>query len=406
MRVAVIGGGPAGMMAAIAARQKGADVTLYERNEKLGKKMYISGKGRCNVTNDCSVADFIAQVCTNPKFLYGALNKFSPANTLRFCEDNGLAVKVERGNRVFPASDKSSDVIRVFARALSSLGVEVCLNSRISAIEYQESRFLLHTITQIVSFDRVIIATGGVSYPLTGSTGDGYDFAKKFGHAVVGPKPALCRVLCSGTKALEGLSLRNVQASVQTKDGKIVDSEFGEMLFTDDGVSGPIILTLSSRINKLKSLQGCKLIVDLKPALTEEMLDERILRDFSSRMNKSFANALDDLLPAKMIPFVVGRSKISADKKINSITIAERQRLVCVIKNLIFDVVGLDDVDRAIVTSGGVAVQRINPATMESKIIPGLYFAGEVMDVDAYTGGFNIQIALSTGYVAGSSAAE
>ncbi len=404
MKLAVIGGGPAGMMAAYAAAEGGADVTLFEKNEKLGKKMYISGKGRCNLTNDCSTREFFAEVPTNPKFLYGAINKFSPADTLDFCARYGLKTKTERGNRVFPVSDKSSDVIKTFANALKQSGVKVCLNSQILAIVYQNSQFLLHTISDIEAFDRVILATGGISYSATGSTGDGYKFAKKFGINVVSPKPALCRILVDGTKSVEGLSLKNVSVSV-LKNGKIVAEQFGEMLFTDDGVSGPAVLTLSSLVNKIDLSDAC-VSIDLKPALDEQTLDARILRDFSARMNKSFCNALDGLLPESLVPLVVSRSKISPTKKVNSVTAEERASLVKTLKALAFKNVRLDSIERAIVTSGGIDVSQINPSTMESKLVKGLYFAGEVIDVDAFTGGFNIQIALSTGHLAGSSACK
>ena len=404
MKIAVIGGGPAGMMAAYAAAEGGADVTLFEKNEKLGKKMYISGKGRCNLTNDCSTREFFAEVPTNPKFLYGAINKFSPADTLDFCARYGLKTKTERGNRVFPASDKSSDVIKTFANVLKQSGVKVCLNSQILAIVCQNSQFLLHTISDIEAFDRVILATGGISYSATGSTGDGYKFAKEFGINVVSPKPALCRILVDGTKSVEGLSLKNVSVSV-LKNGKIVAEQFGEMLFTDDGVSGPAVLTLSSLVNKIDLSDAC-VSIDLKPALDEQTLDARILRDFSARMNKSFCNALDGLLPESLVPLVVSRSKISPTKKVNSVTAEERASLVKTLKALTFQNVCLDSIERAIVTSGGIDVSQINPSTMESKLVKGLYFAGEVIDVDAFTGGFNIQIALSTGHLAGSSACK
>ena len=405
MKVAVIGGGPAGMMAAITAADNGADVTLFDKNEKLGKKLYISGKGRCNLTNDCSTRDFFANVVSHPKFLFGAINKLSPQDVMDFCQSRGLSLKTERGNRVFPVSDKSSDVIKLFASELSRKGVKIWLNSEILAVEYQKNVFLLTTITDIISFDRVIVATGGVSYSATGSTGDGYEFARHFGHNTVELKPALCRILCKGTKPLEGLSLKNVSVSLIDSSGKNLASEFGEMLFTDDGVSGPTVLSLSSRINRLKE-GNYSLSIDLKPALDMEKLDARLLRDFSERMNKDFINALDALLPERLIKEVAARSCIPFDKKINQITAAERLKLAHTIKNLTFPFVALDDIEYGIVTAGGVDVKEINPSTMESKLCKGLYFAGEVMDVDAYTGGFNIQIALSTGYVAGQSAAK
>lgn len=404
MKVAVIGGGPAGMMSAIVAAENGADVTLFEKNEKLGKKMYISGKGRCNLTNNCSPREFIANVVNNGKFMLGAINKFSPEDTLRFCDRLGLAVKTERGNRVFPLSDKSSDVIKAFECELYRLSVKIRLNCNIFEISCVENGILLTTISGIISFDRVIIATGGLSYSATGSTGDGYLFAKTSGHNVTALRPALCRIFCKGTESLEGLSLKNVEVGVSDKDGRIIDSEFGEMLFTKDGVSGPAVLTLSSRINKL-SLDGANVAIDLKPALDFDKLNARILRDFSERMNRDFVNSLDGLLPLRLVQEVARQSGIPFYKKINQITAAERQKLVSTLKGLKFPFVKLDDIEYGIVTSGGVDVKEINPSTMESRKQKGLYFAGEVMDVDAYTGGFNIQIALSTGYVAGQNAA-
>ena len=404
MNVAVIGGGPAGMMAAIVAAQNGANVTLFEKNEKLGKKMYISGKGRCNLTNNCEVKEFFQNVPTNPKFLMSCINKFSPENVMDFCQSRGLRLKTERGNRVFPLSDKSSDVIKCFERALRDYGVAIRLNSEILSVEYQNDTFLLTTITDIERFDRVIIATGGISYRATGCTGDGYKFAKSFSHKVIDTKPALCKLLCKGAKPLEGLSLKNVEVNV-VKNGKVIDNEFGEMLFAADGITGPLVLTLSSRVNKL-NMQGAILSVDLKPALNEETLDARILRDFSARMNKDFINSLDALLPERLIEAVAKQSGIPFNQKVNKITAEQRARLVNAIKNLQFSYVGLDDINFAIVTSGGVDVKAINPSTMESKLQKGLFFAGEVIDVDAYTGGFNIQIALSTGYAAGTAASK
>ena len=392
------------MMAAIAAAESGADVTLFEKNEKLGKKLYISGKGRCNITNDCSPREFVSNVVSNAKFMLGAINKFSPRDTVEFCSENGLPTKTERGNRVFPMSDKSSDVIKTFERKLRQLGVEIRLNCNIIEARFAENGVLLTTITDIISFDRVIVATGGLSYSATGSTGDGYVFAEKCGHNVTERRPALCRILCKGAEKLEGLSLKNVEMSLIGKDGKRVDGEFGEMLFTENGVSGPAVLTLSSRVNRL-DLRGAKVAIDLKPALDFDKLDARVLRDFSERMNKDFVNSLDGLLPERLILEAAAQSGIPFDKKVNQITAAERKRLVSTLKSLQFSFERLDDVEYGIVTAGGVDVKEVNPSTMESRKQKGLFFAGEVLDVDAYTGGFNIQIALSTGYVAGKSAA-
>ena len=393
------------MMAAITAAENGAEVTLFEKNEKLGKKLYISGKGRCNITNDCPPREFFNNIATNAKFLYGAINRFSSQDTIDFCQSRGLTLKTERGNRVFPASDKSSDVIKLFANELYRCGVQVRLNSEILTVECQENGILLTTITDIVSFDRVIIATGGLSYSATGSTGDGYKFARSLGPGVVALKPALCRIICGNTRSLEGLSLKNVTVTLLDANGKEIADEFGEMLFTADGISGPIALTLSSKINKLPKSKYT-LSLDLKPALDFDKLNARIIRDFSERMNKDFANSLDALLPERLIKAVVERTGIAFDKKVNQVTALEREKLVKTIKNFQFPFVGLDDIEYGIVTSGGVDVKEINPSTMESKLVKGVYFAGEVMDVDGYTGGFNIQIALSTGYVAGQNASK
>lgn len=404
IKVAVIGGGPSGMMAAIAASENGADVTLFEKNEKLGKKLYISGKGRCNVTNNCSVRDFVLNVETNGKFLLGALNKLTPQDTVSFFENNGLTVKTERGNRVFPCSDKSSDVIKTLERVMRRLGVKICLNSAITDVTYKKNAFLLTNITDIISFDRVIIATGGLSYSATGSTGDGYRFAGELGHNVTALRPALCRIRCKDVAELEGLSLKNVAVSALSANGEVIAREFGEMLFAKDAVSGPVVLTLSSRINTV-CLSGGKLTIDLKPALDFAKLDARLIRDFSERMNRDFINSLGDLLPERLIKEVARQSGIPFSKKVNQITAVERRRLAESIKNLSFTLTGLDDIEYGIVTAGGVDVKQVNPATMESKLIGGLFFCGETLDVDAFTGGYNIQIALSTGYVAGKSAA-
>lgn len=403
MKVAVIGGGVAGVMAAISAAQKGAEVTVFEKNEKTGKKMYISGKGRCNVTNDCSSRDFLNNVVTNAKFLQGAIHKFSPSDAMEFCQSNGLPVKVERGNRVFPQSDKSSDVIKLFANVAKNCGVCTKLNCEVLQVEKAPDGFCLKTQQGNFLCNKVIVATGGLSYRATGCDGFGYNVAKSFGHNVTPLFPALCKILCKNTQSLEGISLKNVE--VGYCDGGKTTSEFGEMLFTSDGVSGPAVLSLSSRINKIAQKEKGEIFVDLKPALDEEKLNARILRDFSERMNKNFGNALDALLPERLVVEVVKQSGIPFNKKINQITAAERAKLVATLKRLAFPFVGLDKLDFAIVTSGGVDVKQVNPSTMESKLQNGLYFAGEVLDVDAFTGGFNIQIALSTGFVAGASAA-
>lgn len=402
MKVIVIGGGPSGMMAAIAASSKGDQVTLLEKNEKLGKKLYITGKGRCNITNDCDNKTFIANICTNPKFMLGAINKFDTAATQKFCTDNGLKIKVERGNRVFPQSDKSSDFIKVFQRKLEENDVDIRLNSSVSKIEIADNKVVGVKVGQeFISCDKVIVATGGMSYPGTGSTGDGYNFAKSAGHNVTTLYPALVGInLVEDVSELAGVALKNVKCKI-LRDGKVLCEEQGEMLWTHNGVSGPIILTLSSKINKLNG--QLKLSIDLKPALDDKTLDNRFLRDFEKNNNKEFKNAICDLTVKALIPLIIKRSGINAEKKVNQITKEERARLVHITKNLEWTVKSLCGMSGAIVTSGGVDVKQINPKDMQSKIVKGLFFVGEVLDVDGFTGGFNIQIAMSTGFVAGMS---
>lgn len=402
MKVIVIGGGPAGMMAAIASGQKGDDVILLEKNQKLGKKLYISGKGRCNITNDCDNKTFIANIATNPKFMMGAITKFDTAATQKFCEDNGLQLVTERGKRVFPASGKSSDFIKILANCLTKSGVDVRLNMAATGLEIKDGSVRgVWVDGELLPSDKVVVATGGMSYPGTGSTGDGYKFAKSAGHTIIPLLPALSAVnLVQDVSYLAGVSLKNVAAKV-LRGGKVVCEEVGEMLFTHTGVSGPIILTISSKINKLAG--GLKLSIDLKPALESAVLDARLLRDFAASANKEFKNAIADLTVKALIPLIISRSGIPEYQKVNQITREQRARLVDVIKNLEFDIKELCPISAAIVTSGGVDTLQVNPKNMQSKLIRGLFFAGEVLDVDAYTGGFNIQIALSTGYVAGSS---
>lgn len=405
MRVVVIGGGPAGMMSAIYASKKGDNVILLEKNEKLGKKLYITGKGRCNITNDCDNKTFIANICTNPKFMLGAINKFNTANTIQFCEDRGLKVKVERGKRVFPLSDKSSDFIKLFENELTVNNVDVRLNCRVMDIKTKDNKVCgVQIDKEFISCDKIIVATGGMSYPGTGSTGDGFKFAKCAGHNVTQIYPALVGInLEDNVVELAGVTLKNVGCKVIC-DGKIVACENGEMLFTHTGVSGPIILTISSLINKLKGKM--KLVIDLKPALDEKTLDNRLLRDFEQNYNKEFKNAITGLTTKALLPIVIKNSKINPDKKVNQITKEERGRLVYALKNLTYNIKELCGLSSAIVTSGGVDVKQINPKNMQSKLVKGLFFAGEVLDVDGLTGGFNIQIALSTGFVAGSSDIE
>lgn len=402
----VAGGGPAGMMAALSAADAGHQVTLLEQNEKLGKKLYITGKGRCNITNDSDVENLMAHVVSNPKFLYSAFYSFDSARMQEFLTSEGLALKTERGNRVFPASDKSSDVIRTLRDALEKRGVELCLHTKVIRITYQDQRVtgvevLQNGRKQRREADVVVIATGGISYPSTGSTGDGYRFAETAGHHVVPCSPALVPVNIREKycMALQGLSLRNVRLKVM-QGSKILFAEQGEMLFTHFGVSGPLVLSASSLLSG-KPLQGVCMEIDLKPALQEKQLDERILRDFAAKKNQHFKNSLSGLLPAKLIPVMTELSQIDPECQVNKVTKQDRQRLVKLIKGFPLTPEGLRGYNEAIITKGGVSVRDVNPATMESRLCRGLYFAGEVLDLDALTGGYNLQIAWSTGYLAG-----
>lgn len=405
----VIGGGAAGMMAAIAVADTGIDVELLEKNEKLGKKIYITGKGRCNVTNDCEPDVFFANVVSNPKFLYSAFYSFAPTQVMELLQEKGCPLKVERGNRVFPVSDHSSDVIKTLQKAMLDKKVKISLHTEVKSllvedgvccgVELRDGRKL--------KADAVVVATGGVSYASTGSTGDGYRFAQQTGHKMVDTKPALVpfTVKESWPLSLQGLTLKNVEVTLQ--DGKKqVYNGFGEMLFTHFGISGPLILSASSYYAKKYYGKEVDLYIDLKPALTKEQLDKRILRDFEEKQNKQFKNALDGLLPAKMIPVIVQLTQIPADKFIHDITREERMGLVEVLKKLPLVVTGTRPFNEAIITQGGVSVKDINPSTMESKLTKNLYFAGEVLDLDALTGGFNLQIAWSCGYLAGTSVKE
>lgn len=406
--VIVIGGGAAGMMAAITAVSQGHNVTLFEKNEKLGKKLFITGKGRCNFTNAGDAEDIFNSVVTNKKFLYSAFNGFSNYDTMGFFGELGLDFKVERGNRVFPSSDHSSDVIGALSRRMKQLGVKVELNTQVDEVIANNGEFSAVKLTdaynkkRTVSADKLIIATGGNSYQSTGSTGDGYRFAKSLGHEVTPILPALVPFIVKEEweRDLQGLSLKNVNVTIYD-DKKIVYSDFGEMLFTHFGVSGPTVLSASSYAAKIIKNRPLKLVIDLKPALDEQQLDERILRDFEEFKNKSFKNSLDKLLPKKLIPVIVELSKIEPDKKIHDITKQERMTFVKLIKNLTLTLTGLRGFNEAIITQGGVSVKQINPTTMESKLVKNVYFAGEVIDVDAVTGGFNLQIAWSTAYAAG-----
>lgn len=403
-RVVIVGGGAAGMMAGIAAAGAGHQVKIFEKNEKLGKKIFITGKGRCNLTNACDTEELFGNVVHNPKFLYSSFYGFSNFDMMDFMEQNGCPVKTERGNRVFPVSDKSSDVIRALSTRLRDLGVEINLHTEVAELVARESvtGIRLKKSGQLVPADAVIVATGGLSYPTTGSTGDGYKFARTQGHTVTELSPALVpfEVKEPVVKELQGLSLRNIEARI-LKGSKVLYEEFGEMLFTHFGVSGPVLLSASSFVAAQLKKEPLVLSIDLKPALSNEQLDARILRDFEEMKNKQYKNALVHLLPAKLMPVIVERSGILPDKKVNEITREERSRIVESIKDFRLTLRGLRDYKEAIITQGGISVREINPSTMESKLVKGLYFAGEVLDLDAVTGGFNLQIAWSTGYLAG-----
>lgn len=407
--VIVVGGGAAGMFAAIAAAKNGHQVTLYEKNEKLGKKIFITGKGRCNITNAAGMEELFDAVVTNSKFLYSSFYGYTNQNVIDFFEDAGVPVKIERGNRVFPISDHSSDVIRALEREMKKVSVKVCLNTEVKSVEAEKGKFnkvvLKDTTTQTA--DACIVATGGLSYRSTGSTGDGFRFAENVGHKVTQCFPSLVPMetkepwICE----LQGLSLRNVEAKIL--DGKKeLYKDFGEMLFTHFGVSGPLIISASSYVGKkFMDKNGQKkeltLEIDLKPALTEEQLDQRVLRDFEENHNRQFKNAITKLFPTKLIPVMLELGGIDPEKKVNSIEKEERKQFVHLIKHFRMTLTGLRDYPEAIITKGGVNVKEIDPGTMESKLVKGLYFAGEVLDLDALTGGFNLQIAWSTGYAAG-----
>jgi len=399
----VIGGGASGLIAACVSAEKGNKVTLIEKNEKLGKKIYITGKGRCNLTNDVLFLDFFNNVVSNPKFLYSSISSFSPQETMVFFEKNGLTLKTERGNRVFPASDKASDVTKTLEKILKKNNVNILLETTVVDIltEKGEMTGVKLANGEVIFADSVIVCCGGLSYPLTGSTGEGYDFARKFGHSIVEPKPGLVGIELKGNDFVEmqGLSLKNVSISAVVGQ-KILYSDFGEMLFTHFGVSGPIILSCSSVINR-RDLNNVDLIIDLKPALSETILEERLLREFKENNLKEIASVMRSLLPKTIISCVLRQAMIKPAKKCCEITVIERQNLITSLKGLRFKMKKLRPIEEAIITAGGVNVKEINPKTMESKLQKGLFFAGEVIDVDAFTGGFNLQIAFSTGFVAG-----
>ena len=418
MKVVVIGGGPAGMMAGITAAKEGNEVTLLEKNDRCGKKLLITGKGRCNITSSLNMDEFISNVPGNGRFLYSCFQNFTNQDILDMLHKNGVETKVERGNRIFPTSDRSIDVLNAFESELRRANVKVINNAKVTNIitfenEVKAVRFFKDNSKNEIKADKVILATGGKSYPITGSTGDGYVIAKELGHNIESLKASLVPLLVNNEslricKELQGLSLKNVEITILDKENnKVLYKDFGEMLFTHFGVSGPVILSSSAHLLRYKNIDEkfenneIGLYIDLKPALSYEKLDSRIQRDFEKYKNREIRNGMEDLLPRKMILPILELVGIDEDKKINSITKEERKKLVNILKNLPIIITGFRPIEEAIITAGGISIKEINPKTMESKIITGLYFAGEIIDVDAYTGGFNLQIAYSTGYTAG-----
>lgn len=405
--VIIIGGGAAGMMAALTAARSGAEVILFEKNDRLGKKLRITGKGRCNVTNDCDKNEFLSNVASNSKFLFAAISRFSTADTKEFFEDCGVPLKTERGKRVFPESDKAQDIVCAMENACVESGVRI-IKGKVDSLIIEDGKILgVNAGGESYGAGAVIVCTGGASYPRTGSTGDGYRFARSAGHKIVEIKPSLVPLVAKGKLCahLQGLSLKNIAFKVRNNEnGKTVYEDFGEMMFTHFGLTGPVVLSASAHLSDIESgkYTAC---IDMKPALDSKTLDVRILSDFSECINKDFINSLDALLPQKMIDTVVGLSGIDPRKKVNSITKEERERLVSVIKNIEIPLIGFRPIDEAIITKGGVSVSEVSPKTMESRLVSGLYFAGEVLDLDAYTGGFNLQIAFSTATLAGENAA-
>lgn len=419
MRVAVIGGGPAGMMAAISASKCGDEVYLLEKNNKLGRKLLITGKGRCNITSSLDINEFIQNTPGNGKFLFSAFHNFTNLDIINLMKENGLDVKEERGNRIFPATDKSLDVLNVFEKELKKRQVKIRFNAKVTAIEVDNNKVKFvsyideNNENKKIAIDKVIIATGGKTYSATGSTGDGYELAKKLGHTITTIRPSLVPLTASGEslntcKNLQGLSLKNVSIKILDESkNKIIYNDFGEMLFTHFGVSGPTILSASSHLIRYKNIDNLlkqnkiQLIIDLKPALDIEKLDLRVQRDFNEEKNKEYKNSLYNLLPQKLINEIISQSGIDPNKKVNEITREERLKLIKLLKNFTIKISGFRPIEEGIITAGGVSTKEINPKTMESKLVEGLFFAGEVIDVDAYTGGFNLQIAYSTGYTAG-----
>ncbi|MBP3597119.1 MAG: NAD(P)/FAD-dependent oxidoreductase [Clostridia bacterium] len=414
MKTIIIGGGPAGMIAAIASAKQGNETILLEQNKTLGKKLLITGKGRCNITSSLDMDEFIHNIPGNGRFLYSAFQKFTNQDIIDLLNENGLEVKTERGNRIFPITDRAVDVLNCLIDELKKNNVKIKTNSKVSKILVEDNKVIGIEVenSEKISCDKIILATGGKSYPITGSNGNGYNLAKKLGHTITEIKPSIVPLkaeeyLC---QSMQGLSLKNVKITIkdEEKNKKIYD-DFGEMLFTHFGVSGPTILSSSAHLVRYKNIEDLfknnkiKLIIDLKPALSEDELDLRIIRDWNELKNKEFKNSLDKLLPQKMIKTIIELTNIPESKRVNEITKEERLNLVKTIKSLTINIKGFRPIEEAIVTAGGISIKEINPKTMESKIVKGLYFAGEIIDVDAYTGGFNLQIAYSTGYTAGTS---
>lgn len=411
MKVIVIGGGPAGMMAAITSAQNGNKVIILEKMERLGRKLLITGKGRCNITSSLPIEDFIQNTPGNGQFLYSCFKNYTNNDIIEFLKQQGLEVKEERGNRIFPVTDKSIDVLECFKKKLKQLNVDIKYNTKVTEIIKTENGLEVKTENDTIKAEKIILSTGGKSYPLTGSTGDGYKLAQKLGHTITEIKPSLVPLECyekHTCKNLQGLSLKNISIQIRNiENNKTIYEDFGEMIFTHFGVSGPTILSSSAHLVRQKNikeyLKNKKIIlkIDFKPALSEEKLDERILRDFSELKNKQFKNSLDKLLPQKLIPIIIEKSQIDPNKKVNEIKKQERKNLIKILKNFELTISNFRPIEEAIITSGGINIKEINPKTMESKIVKGLYFAGEIIDVDSYTGGFNLQIAYSTGYTAG-----
>ena len=415
-KVIVIGGGPAGMMAAITAKENKNDVLIIEKNNQLGKKLLITGKGRCNITSSLEMEDFIKNTPGNGMFLYSAYQQYTNQDIIQFLKQQGLEVKEERGNRIFPVTDKSVDVLKCFTKRIKELDIDIKYNTKVveiltEMVDGESTVIGVKTDRETINANKVILATGGKSYPLTGSTGDGYQLVEKLGHSITKIKPSLVPLEVydkAECKELQGLSLRNVEIKlIDIEKNKQIYEDFGEMVFTHFGVSGPTILSSSAHLVRYKNIdklfheKKIVLKIDLKPALDQKKLNDRILRDFEDAKNKQFKNSLDKLLPQKLIPAVITRSKINPNKKVNEITKKEREQLIKEIKDFEIIIKGFRPIEEAIITSGGVNIKEINPKTMESKKVKGLFFAGEIIDVDSYTGGFNLQIAYSTGYVAG-----